>query len=142
MLNGHLDIDSECDMDDPFGYWDSDSDRSVVYCCAEEVEEMSILIHDMKMPKNCEECPFCATIPRAYTTLVYCFLQKGKPTHDDCPLIEQKTGKWIDKWYCSNMSGYEYAMKCSECGKPTYRISFAEQMPNYCPNCGARMVQE
>ena len=56
-------------------------------------------------------------------------LKKNKP----------QTGKWIDKWYCSNMSGYEYAMKCSKCDKPTYCISIVEPMPNYCPNCGADM---
>ena len=61
---------------------------------------------------------------------------------EDDTVIASKTGKWIDKWYCSNMSGYEYAMKCSECGKPTYCISLIEPMPNYCPNCGARMKED
>ena len=55
---------------------------------------------------------------------------------------ENKRGKWEGKWYCSNMSGYEYAMNCSECGKPTYRASLSEKMPNFCPNCGADMREE
>lgn len=48
-------------------------------------------------------------------------------------------GRWGHMWVCSNMTGYEYACSCSECGKPTYRISTFEDMPPYCPNCGAKM---
>lgn len=48
-------------------------------------------------------------------------------------------GRWGHRWICSNMTGYEYACSCSECGKPTYRISTLEPMPPYCPNCGADM---
>ena len=101
---------------------------------------MSILIKGMDMPKSCGEC----LINYMLNVVCDCDLNNIEDGMrlPDCPLIEQKTGKWIDKWYCSNMSGYEYAMKCSECGKPTYRISFAEPMPNYCPNCGVRMVEE
>lgn len=49
--------------------------------------------------------------------------------------------RWGHRWICSNMSGYEYACSCSECGKPTYRMSLLEKMPNYCPNCGAQVVE-
>lgn len=48
-------------------------------------------------------------------------------------------GKWVHRWFCSNMSGYEYACSCSVCGEPTYRMSLLDKMPNFCPNCGARM---
>jgi hypothetical protein len=48
-------------------------------------------------------------------------------------------GTWGHRWYCSNMSGYEYACSCSVCGEPTYRMSLLEKMPNFCPNCGAEM---
>ena len=51
---------------------------------------------------------------------------------------EVKHGRWIKREYCSNYSGYDYGMKCSVCGKPLYR-QLSEKMPNYCPNCGARM---
>ena len=110
---------------------------------------MSVLIKDMKMPENCKECPFAwRNNVAGRIELIVCELTDGYKAAfidgrmESCPIIEQKTGKWIDKWYCSNMSGYEYAMKCSECGKPTYRISLVEPMPNYCPNCGAKMESE
>lgn len=51
-------------------------------------------------------------------------------------------GRWENRWICSNMTGYEYACSCSECGKPTYRISTLEPMPPYCPNCGAKMEEK
>lgn len=50
-------------------------------------------------------------------------------------------GEWKGKFFCSNYSGYDYGMNCSVCGKPTHR-QLAEKMPPYCPNCGARMVNE
>ena len=52
-----------------------------------------------------------------------------------------KHGRWSEKHYCSNLTGYDYAVICSECEKPTYR-QFAEPTPNYCPNCGTRMDGE
>ena len=51
-------------------------------------------------------------------------------------------GRWGHRWICSNMSGYEYACSCSECGKPTYRTSTLEAMPPYCPHCGADMRED
>lgn len=52
--------------------------------------------------------------------------------------VKVKHGRWSEKHYCSNLTGYDYAVICSECEKPTYR-QFAEPTPNYCPNCGAKM---
>ena len=63
-------------------------------------------------------------------------LETFVPTAD---VQEIKRGRWISRKYCSNYSGYDYAMKCSVCHKPLYR-QFSEKMPNYCPNCGAKMV--
>lgn len=60
----------------------------------------------------------------------------------ECGLLRKnyvRHGRWGHRWVCSNMTGYEYACSCSECGKPTYRISILEDMPTYCPNCGAKM---
>lgn len=53
---------------------------------------------------------------------------------------EVRRGEWAFKFYCGNMSGYDYGMNCSVCGKPTHR-QFAEKMPPYCPNCGAKMEE-
>ena len=77
-----------------------------------------------------ENCPYRFTGCQEYANIF------AIPAADVRPVVR---GKWIDRWYCSNMSGYEYAMKCSVCENPTYRISLAEKMPNYCPNCGADM---
>lgn len=62
-------------------------------------------------------------------------------TINELPIIELKHGQWSEKHYCSNLTGYDYAVICSECEKPTYR-QFAEPIPNYCPNCGAKMSGE
>lgn len=50
-------------------------------------------------------------------------------------------GRWID-------DGTEFGCQCSECGKslddyvaPTEYASLNE-IPNFCPNCGARMDKE
>ena len=62
-------------------------------------------------------------------------------TIDDMPaadVAEVRHGEWVFKFYCGNMSGYDYGMNCSVCGKPTHR-QFAEKMPPFCPNCGAKM---
>ena len=41
----------------------------------------------------------------------------------------EKTGKW------EYIGGYGYQYRCSAC------IKCAEYKTNYCPNCGARMVE-
>lgn len=56
-------------------------------------------------------------------------------------VVKVRHGEWVFKFYCGNMSGYDYGMTCSVCGKPTHR-QFAEKMPPYCPNCGASMMGE
>ena len=92
---------------------------------------MSVLIPDMEMPEECFYCPLRDSCEHSINL-------SHRPS--DCPLIsvvEQKTGKWTedsiswptDKWVI-------YGFKCSECG----RISSFNS--SYCPNCGARMVDE
>ena len=55
---------------------------------------------------------------------------------DDAPTIEErKTGKWIQE-IIRHEYGSTVLWKCSSCGK------MATGMYNYCPNCGARMVEE
>lgn len=61
---------------------------------------------------------------------------KAIPAADVAPV---EHGKWGNRQICSNMCGYEYAMMCSVCNKPTYRISMMEDMPPYCQFCGAKM---
>ena len=51
-------------------------------------------------------------------------------------LLEQepKTGHWIENTYESSREFWDRTTECSECG---YKLCGG--MPNYCPNCGARM---
>lgn len=52
---------------------------------------------------------------------------------------ESKAGHWIDA------SGFGYEnYKCSECGDHFLKATedwWSEARPNYCPNCGAKMVE-
>lgn len=54
---------------------------------------------------------------------------------DSMPTIERKKGKWIS---LDDFRGKynDYGYKCSECGE------HSDYEANFCPNCGARMVQE
>lgn len=49
---------------------------------------------------------------------------------DNAPTVEPKKGKWMPHdipWY-----------ECSECGAIRKNASFME---NFCPNCGAKMIE-
>ena len=49
----------------------------------------------------------------------------------------EKTGKWI--------LNPRYGTECSECGTAAFEIMgtpYSNQRFKYCPNCGARMVEE
>lgn len=61
------------------------------------------------------------------------------------PTIEErKTGKWI---YGENKYGHD-GWQCDQCGHWIlwdYHVSMEDaerDLPKYCPNCGARMMQE
>lgn len=57
------------------------------------------------------------------------------------PTIEErKTGRWIEQ----NNHDWEYSKeyRCSECGKQRLVTIPKGWNWNYCPNCGARMVNE
>lgn len=92
---------------------------------------MGVYIKGMEMPKNCLECVFYR---KASPTYDYCCISTVIPKGyipEDCPLVEEKTGKWIDSiehdgWFCS------------KCG---YQITSRYGKYNYCPNCGSRMVE-
>ena len=46
---------------------------------------------------------------------------------------QPKTGKWIDEWDKDHI--VILASKCSKCG------TYTNTKPNFCPDCGARMIQ-
>jgi hypothetical protein len=53
---------------------------------------------------------------------------------------QRKTGKWIILDECANEGVY-----CSECHKKVFKLEFSPTMKwqnfEYCPNCGARMIE-
>lgn len=57
---------------------------------------------------------------------------------------KQKTGKWIiDNEYMDRRKMYHYSVHCSNCG---FRGDYSTDeegsvMSNFCPNCGARMIE-
>ncbi len=82
---------------------------------------MSVLVKNMKMPKNCEECPLgeyedsewfcCSLMDMAYRHMTQC------DRLDDCPLVElpEKHGDLIDR----DALKLEHGMKddCADCDK-------------------------
>ncbi len=89
---------------------------------------MSVLINNMKMPKNCLDCPMINDED-------WCVLQETPINDSDvpstweelkegCPLEERPEGHWIKR---------SHILYCSECGKS------AVYGGNFCPTCGADM---
>lgn len=87
---------------------------------------MSVIINDMEMPKTCDDCNL-----ESYCNL---WVKVNGGRHPDCPLSEQteyndtrKIGRWIETDSCMTV--------CSEC----HGIGCGTR---YCPNCGAKMLDE
>lgn len=56
---------------------------------------------------------------------------------DEQPTIEdRKKGKW-ERHYCED--GNPDGWRCDNCDEWYY---FGQTLPNFCPNCGARMTEE
>lgn len=97
---------------------------------------MSVLIKDMEMPKNCSDCDF-ESYPRGAH---YCQFKmrviESLERPDWCPLEEAepvKHGRWI------GIDDFPHeTWECDRCGK----IIETDEPPNYCENCGARMIDE
>lgn len=102
---------------------------------------------NMKMPKNCNECPFHG--------LFYCNLYKSikgelldisyelqeEIRSRKCLLIDEKTGHWIK----SRTKEGLYVLRCSECGFINeWGIDENNGKSTYyrCPNCGLRVESE
>ena len=98
-----------------------------------------ILIKNMGMPKNCGECLFKHLSPTGES--IVCELDLSTVSWEsrpfDCPLIEVPSadvtevrhGEWLPNKYIYD------ALDCSICGHFVYD----EDIPNFCPNCGADM---
>lgn len=53
-----------------------------------------------------------------------------------------KYGKWVPKMIQIAGIDWPSGMKCSECGNDALNAEGYEFLTDYCPNCGARMVEE
>ena len=70
-------------------------------------------------------------------------LDKAFEVIENLPSVTQKSGKWI-RWREEIQRGTHYTenvphCKCSECD--TEYDTYASRFINYCPNCGAKMVE-
>ncbi len=57
-------------------------------------------------------------------------------------LKSYKTGKWIPKMMRICGIDWPSGMKCSCCGEDALNSEGIEFLTDYCPNCGARMVED
>lgn len=110
---------------------------------------MGIYIKDMEMPKCCTECHLYCYDNRLrneeerHICLLKCWTRLIRPTEERqyyCPLVEEKIGKWIEQDDEYNDTIYQ----CSVCGEEFVTIEGtpADNLWNYCPNCGALMVSK
>ena len=64
-------------------------------------------------------------------------VQRGIDMLNEQPtIVERKTGRWMDRGQYTDFSP-QHAFRCSECGQ--HLLEF-EMIYDYCPHCGARMV--
>ena len=98
---------------------------------------MGVYIKGMEMPKNCLECVFYRRTDPVYD---YCCISTVVPKGyipEDCPLVEEKTGKWIYE----GKRGRFPVCRCSVCGnEENADWAILGNNVNYCPHCGSRMV--
>jgi len=71
-------------------------------------------------------------------------LLEGFPPADVQPVVH---GKWIDaEWEHINSGEKRKGRRCSVCGCGYFRydvsVNTVSDIPNYCPNCGAKMDEE
>ena len=59
------------------------------------------------------------------------------PAADVAPVVH---GRWIHSRY-ENCSEQFELVKCSQCNHEAYAMAFYVRGGNYCPNCGARMME-
>lgn len=104
---------------------------------------MSVIITNMDMPKNCEECRFCNSISADNQAFVcdafLAFIKEPKEGRlECCPLEEVKTASWIR----GNEESY-FQVICSNCGlEPVENEQTAFYwLTPYCPQCGAKIVR-
>ena len=89
---------------------------------------------DIPMPKNCIDCDeqgirYALDCKYLWSGCANC----GR--HPNCPIKEVPSGKWIEH----NGRGLDWEFTKYECG---LCHEWTEYATNYCPSCGAKMVEE
>lgn len=74
---------------------------------------------------------------RKIITTVFQILDRNSAVYETADVVEQKHGKWKKAYLDHEAFGIRpTVVYCSECNLVGY------WEPKYCPNCGARMVEE
>ena len=101
---------------------------------------MIVAKYDKEMPKTCEECPlyndhdyFChGLVVEQY---------EWRSRRSDCPLEEQKSGKWIHRRVITENKSVDLCVCpiCNEEFSHDAETGITIDNYKYCPNCGSRM---
>ena len=62
---------------------------------------------------------------------------KGIKAADVAPVVH---GRWIHSRYEDCSEQFEF-VKCSQCNHEAYAMAFYARSGNYCPHCGAKMME-
>ena len=118
-------------------------------------EERVVLMRELKL------CPFCGGEPDEYEgdygNGIYCMkcgAMVGEPIHLGFNIAERVSyGQAIEAWntraertcHRVDVNGYSFRFECSLCGYVAIVHNCEirlDELPNYCPNCGAKVVSE
>ena len=99
-------------------------------------------------------CPFCGGEARHYAPgpidhhieCVECYADIHRDTEAEA-IAAWNTRAELGSGTCENINtdGYRYRFECSECGYSAIVHNCAarlDELPNYCPNCGAKVIKE
>lgn len=93
-----------------------------------------MVLIDMEKPQSCDECRFCE-YEQGYCTALPVGEWRRITDMSECPLIEQKTGKWVLAHPLQEDDGGAYV--CSCCKSGSYEV--IPKTWKACPWCTALM---
>lgn len=98
---------------------------------------MATIIKNFIPAKTCWQCRFLTEAEWRCLAADRHIYKSDNPKPSWCPIVEQKQGEWqIDGFVDFDDGTIQVMLKCSVCGT-TQGV-----MTDYCPNCGASMVNE
>ena len=96
------------------------------------MDEMTLTLNS---PITEEQWDMIEDVDFDHTDSITFYTKHGK----EVEFVKRKTGKWIIEPY--DVENDIWVHRCGECMKVTMLGSNKSRF-NYCPNCGARLVQE